>query len=198
MDEEVVRKIIAFTDTAHGDQMRKYTPERYIVHPVKVMKTCRKYTPNAAVLAAALLHDVLEDTPVSEDQIRSFLLTLLPPSVVDETLKLVIELTDVYTKGAYPRLNRRKRKQKEFERLAATSPDAQTIKYADILDNALDIAESDPDFGRVFLEEAMTLLEDLDKGDPHLYREVKETVQRSLALLQKKVLSQKQTNPDHF
>lgn len=56
--EEVLEQIRDFADKAHGEQMRKYTPERYIVHPVRVMKICREYTDDITVLAAALLHDV--------------------------------------------------------------------------------------------------------------------------------------------
>ncbi|MGN6567929.1 MAG: hypothetical protein ACTHJ0_08255 [Flavipsychrobacter sp.] len=45
MDKESLQakleEVIAFADKAHGSQMRKYTPERYIVHPIRVMELCR-------------------------------------------------------------------------------------------------------------------------------------------------------------
>ena len=69
------------------------------------------------------------------------------------TTSLVVELTDVYTKAAYPRWNRRKRKRKESERIQKTSSDSQTIKYADIIDNCKEIVEHDPDFAGLFLME---------------------------------------------
>ncbi|MBD0255325.1 MAG: metal-dependent phosphohydrolase, partial [Cytophagales bacterium] len=53
--ETALTTITAFADRAHGQQMRRYTPERYIVHPVRVMELCREYTTDEAVLAAALL-----------------------------------------------------------------------------------------------------------------------------------------------
>ncbi|WP_297333190.1 hypothetical protein [Flavobacterium sp.] len=37
--EEILHRIREYADDAHGSQMRKYTPERYIVHPVRVMET---------------------------------------------------------------------------------------------------------------------------------------------------------------
>jgi (p)ppGpp synthase/HD superfamily hydrolase len=77
--EEILQQVRDFADKAHGGQMRKYTPERYIVHPVRVMNICREYTSDVTILAAALLHDVIEDTPVKKEEIREFLLTLLPP-----------------------------------------------------------------------------------------------------------------------
>jgi (p)ppGpp synthase/HD superfamily hydrolase len=51
-----------FANKAHGDQKRRYTPDKYVVHPIRVMELCKEYTNDVTVLAAALLHDVLEDT----------------------------------------------------------------------------------------------------------------------------------------
>lgn len=158
-----------FADLAHGNQIRRYTGERYIVHPQRVMETCKMYSDNQAVLAAALLHDVLEDTPVTVDELLVFLLGIFHKSDADLTLRLVIELTDVFTKEAYPMLNRRRRKLMEFERLSNTSADAQTIKYADLIDNVLDIAQNDPDFSIMFLHEAKLVLEKIPAGNRDLY-----------------------------
>ena len=63
---EILKKIKEFSDKAHEGQTRKYTPERYIVHRLRVMETLKLYTPDVTVLAAALLHDVLEDTTTSK------------------------------------------------------------------------------------------------------------------------------------
>lgn len=166
--EEILEKVQDFADRAHGDQMRKYTPERYIIHPVRVMKICQKYSGDLSVHAAALLHDVLEDTPVTREEIRQFLSGLMTEPQVAKTINLVIELTDVFIKKDYPKLNRRKRKALETDRLSKTSADAQTIKYADLIDNALDIIHHDPQFGRVFVYEAKTLLSAMRKGNDDL------------------------------
>lgn len=166
--EEILEKIKDFADRAHGDQMRKYTPERYIVHPVRVMKIVQKYSPDISVHAAALLHDVLEDTPVTREEIQTFLSTLITQQQVSKTIALVVELTDVYIKTDYPKLNRRKRKTLETDRLSKTSADAQTIKYADLIDNAIDIIQHDPQFGRVFVYEAKTLLTSMKNGNDEL------------------------------
>ena len=55
-----------------------------------------------------------------------------------------VQSTDIYTKQNYPGWNRRKRKQKEAERLAVAHPDAQTVKYADIIDNNIECDEHEP------------------------------------------------------
>jgi (p)ppGpp synthase/HD superfamily hydrolase len=69
---EVLEQVKDFADKAHGDQKRKYTPERYIVHPEKVLRLCQQYTSSIPLLAAALLHDVLEDTHVTQKDLHLF------------------------------------------------------------------------------------------------------------------------------
>lgn len=176
--EEVLLKIKDFADRAHGDQMRKYTPERYIVHPERVMLICREYTIDIPVQAAALLHDVLEDTPVTKEEIEHFLSGLLNPAQTHKTLELVVELTDVYIKKDYQPLNRKTRKELETERLSKTSYAAQTIKYADLIDNAQDIIKHDPQFGRKFIQEARNLLKKMTKGDAELRERAIKTIDK--------------------
>lgn len=166
--EEKLKEIIAFGEMAHGDQRRKYCDDRYMVHPIRVMRTCQKYSDDLSVLAAALLHDVLEDTPVTNSEIETFLKTILTEDEVKKAIKHIVDLTDVYTKKAYPKMNRRARKALEIERLSTIKPESQTIKYADILDNADEIVGSDPDFARVFLAEGREILQKMKNGNPDL------------------------------
>lgn len=175
--EEVLNKIKEFADKAHGEQTRKYTPERYIVHPVRVMRLCEQYTNDITILAAALLHDVLEDTSVTAKDLHLFLETVMKKEDASRTVKLVMELTDEFVKSAYPQWNRRKRKAKEVERLLETSADSQTIKYADIYDNCIEIVKHDPHFAKVFLSECKNILIKLNKGEPHLWEKAKEIVE---------------------
>lgn len=184
--ETDLQKIADFADRAHGDQMRKYAPERYVVHPIRVMETCQKFTADLPVLAAALLHDVLEDTTTAPEDIYEFLLTVMTPSEANITLALVIELTDVYVKNRYPKLTRRHRKQKELERLQLITPAAQTIKYADVLDNSREIALEDPDFAEVYLHENRALLRKLKEGNQALYILAVQAVEEGIALVTKK------------
>jgi guanosine-3',5'-bis(diphosphate) 3'-pyrophosphohydrolase len=183
--DNVLSQIQSFADNAHGDQKRKYTPDRYIVHPTRVMEICNQYTNDRAVLAAALLHDVLEDTNTKKEDIEDFLKTIMDQNQVQRTIKLVIELTDVYVKNNYPGWNRRKRKSREADRLEKTSPEAQTIKYADIIDNSGEIAAHDPGFAEKFLSECRYLLTRMSKGNAELRQRAIETVQTEIAHLEK-------------
>lgn len=181
--EAVLEKIHQFADTAHDAQLRRYTPDRYIVHPARVMETCRNYDNRLPTLAAALLHDVLEDTAVTENEMLNFLYGIMDKENADKTLALVIEMTDVFTWEAYRNWNRKKRKAEELKRIEQTSPEAQTIKYADIIDNSSEIALNDPDFATRYLLECKAILKVADKGNPELREIAIRTVRENLKML---------------
>ncbi|WMJ72702.1 HD domain-containing protein [Cytophagaceae bacterium ABcell3] len=187
--EDILEKIRSYADRAHGDQKRKYTGERYIVHPVRVMNICREYTDELPVLAAALLHDVLEDTPVTAEELSKYLHLVMSKEDAEKTLFLTVELTDIFVKEDYPKLNRKKRKFQEAERLSKTSPEAQTIKYADAIDNSLDITKNDLDFARTFLRENKQLLESITKGNQELYHRAVKTVDECIEEVDRKTES---------
>tara|TARA_R110002126_G_C10172123_1_gene473973 strand:+ start:42 stop:548 length:507 start_codon:yes stop_codon:yes gene_type:complete len=146
--------VLDFAEAAHRSQKRKYTGEDYIEHPIAVAKRVKNDYGNQNMVCAALLHDVLEDTAVEHDQLRTFLYkTMNIPVNAEVVLQLVVELTDVYTKEAFPYLNRKERKCREAFRLRDVSRNAQRIKRADIRDNSVSINEHDPKFAEVFNRE---------------------------------------------
>ncbi|MDZ7849217.1 MAG: hypothetical protein U5L96_22245 [Owenweeksia sp.] len=69
----------------------------------------------------------------------------------------------------------------EADRLARISPAAQTIKYADIIDNTHEIMQHDPHFGRVFSLECQLKLHLMTNGEPALRKSALSTVQTNLA-----------------
>lgn len=176
LDSDILSKVKSFAEQAHGNQMRKYAGERYINHLERVMKTSREYTQEVTVLSAALLHDVLEDTPISEEQLLSFLNTIMDEQQARRTVKLVRELTDVFIKKNYPDVNRRTRRTREAERLGTVSPDAQTVKYADIIDNVIDLGSANTDFALIFMRECKEILKHANQGDPVLHDRAVKTV----------------------
>ena len=177
---EIVEKVRAFATRAHEGQMRKYADEPYIRHPERVMKTCETHTDAVHILCAALLHDVLEDTTVTEKEMFSFLEDISDTQTANKIMSLVIDLTDVFVKKDYPQWNRRKRKALELERLEKTSPDSQTVKYADIIDNTNDIVGNGDGFAVVFLRECRTVLKKMDKGNSELYAQALSSVDKGL------------------
>lgn len=161
-----VHRALVFAAKAHTDvcQVRKYTGEPYIVHPIEVMmitSTAAEYDED--MLAAALLHDVVEDTPVELWQINA--------QFGDRVSELVHELTEPDWPG-----NRKARKAAERGRLAQISPAAQTVKLADLISNSGTIVTLDPDFARVYLREKAAILQVMTKGDAVLYERARSII----------------------
>ena len=65
--ESHAQTALVFATAAHAavGQMRKYTNDPYIVHPIRVATTVAKFGGTDEMIAAAYLHDVVEDTGVS-------------------------------------------------------------------------------------------------------------------------------------
>lgn len=177
---KVLGQIKDFAAAAHQGQKRKYVDEPYINHPIRVSEYCQRYSANLSIAAAALLHDVLEDTPVTPVAMESFLLNIMSDGETKHTMRLVKDLTDVYTHAAYPHMNRRWRKEKEADRLCQSHPDAQTIKYADIIDNSNGIAGSGDDFAPQYLLECKNLLKRITKGNEKMYQNAMQAVEEAL------------------
>ena len=71
-DVALVERAFAFSEHAHQGQFRK-SGEPYITHPLAVASILSQWRLDAQGLAAALLHDVMEDTSVTKSEIeRSF------------------------------------------------------------------------------------------------------------------------------
>jgi (p)ppGpp synthase/HD superfamily hydrolase len=162
MDRErmsLVDRALVFATAAHAEvgQRRKYTGEPYIVHPLEVMTLVREHGGTEAMQAAALLHDVVEDTNVLREEIsRAF---------GAEVAQLVDDLTEPEREG-----NRAARKAIECERFATISPDAQTIKCADLICNSRSIIAGDPGFAKIYLREKKAVLGVLTQANPELHR----------------------------
>jgi GTP diphosphokinase / guanosine-3',5'-bis(diphosphate) 3'-diphosphatase len=69
LDREAVESAFAFACARHADQRRK-TGEDFITHPVEVAKICAGLRLDTETLCAALLHDTVEDTTASIDEVR--------------------------------------------------------------------------------------------------------------------------------
>ena len=65
----LTEKALRLAIVAHKDQVRKSDGSQYVAHPIIVGMILKEYGFNEAVIAAAFTHDVLEDTPVSREEI---------------------------------------------------------------------------------------------------------------------------------
>jgi (p)ppGpp synthase/HD superfamily hydrolase len=150
----IYEKARIFAIEAHTSigQVRKFDGEPYHTHVLRVAELVSTRSQDQEILAAACLHDVLEDVePNNPDFSRERILA----EFGERVLKLVIELTDIYTKENHPDKNRKARKELEAQRLAGVSEEAKLIKRADLHDNNKSILGTS--FEKVWLQEKARL-----------------------------------------
>jgi (p)ppGpp synthase/HD superfamily hydrolase len=165
---DIVEKARVFATAAHAAaaQLRKYTNEPYIVHPAEVFNIVSTVDgATSEMMAAAWLHDVVEDTGVTIEVIRQMF--------GEEVAELVGWLTDV---SRPEQGNRATRKAIDRAHTAMAPAQAQTIKLADLISNCTSIKEHDEKFAKIYFEEKRLLLEVLTKGDSALYERAKALV----------------------
>ncbi len=164
---DLVERAKKFAAAAHEsiDQRRKYTGAPYIVHPEAVSKTVESVTDDPEMIAAAWLHDVVEDTPISIEEIQE--------EFGATVAALVDDLTDVAEKSDG---NRATRKAIYRAHTAKADPRAKTVKLADIIDNVSDIMRNNRGFARIYVREKVLLLEVLKEGNQKLYEQAQELI----------------------
>lgn len=173
--EEKENIVIEFATVAHESQKRKYTGEPYITHPIAVAKLVMSHGGDHNQGLAAILHDVVEDTPVDLIDIYRYLLNSgFSVSDSEDITNMVDDLTDEYTKENYPQYNRAERKSLEAKRLGEVSSRSQLIKACDMIDNTSSIVGNDPSFAKVYIKEKKALAQMLTKIPVYLYRELLE------------------------
>ena len=171
----LIERAYVFSKAAHEavGQVRKYSGEPYIVHPIEVAGIVQTVPHTDAMLAAALLHDTVEDTQVTAADIEREFGT--------EVAELVGWLSDVSRKEDG---NRAARKAIDLEHTSKAPPAAKTIKLADLISNSMSIVAHDPKFARVYLIEKAALLDVLKDGDPTLWARANQLVQDGLRTLE--------------
>jgi hypothetical protein len=129
-DLDLVSRARQFASAAHRavGQLRKYSGEPYEEHLRRVAEMVANVTDDREMIAAAWLHDVVEDTPTTvEDVERAF-------------GQGVRDLVDALTDVSRPHHgNRAARKELDREHLSGAPARAQTVKLADLIDNCDDI-----------------------------------------------------------
>ncbi len=132
---DLIERARRYASAAHRKvgQLRKYSGQPYEEHLRRVADIVAGVTDDAEMIAAAWLHDVVEDTPTTIEEVgREF-----GPGVR--------ELVDAVTDVSRPHHgNRAARKALDREHLARAPARAQTVKLADLIDNCQDICKHNP------------------------------------------------------
>jgi guanosine-3',5'-bis(diphosphate) 3'-pyrophosphohydrolase len=112
----------------HKEQKRDRNDYPYIIHPISVFSIVKKYkhsTKSEMILCAALLHDVLEDTPTT----YADLMIEFTKDIADIVLELTNNTDAIQIQGKVPYMQHKMQHMSSY---------ALIIKLADTLDNLTD------------------------------------------------------------
>ena len=128
----LVLKATQFAALKHCDQRRKDGKTPYIIHPISVAMILSEIgsIEDPEILSAALLHDTLEDTDTSGDELENFF---------GSRVRIIVEeLTD------NDMLTFSQRKQMQIDNAPYLSKDATLVRIADKISNVSDVIENPP------------------------------------------------------
>ena len=131
LDSELLDRAIIFAVKAHHNTERRGKGFPYIVHPMEAVEIVATITPDQELLAAAALHDTIEDTDVTVEQIREAFGERVAALVHAESDQINGELFN----GENEEETWHARKQAAIDRLAAASHDAKIVAMGDKLSN---------------------------------------------------------------
>ena len=132
LDTQLLDRAIVFAVRAHAGTERRGKGFPYIVHPMEAMEIVATITPDQELLAAAALHDTVEDTDVTVEKIRA--------EFGDRIANLVASESDEFPEGLSEEASWHMRKQAAIDRLGAASHDAKIVALGDKLSNMRAIA----------------------------------------------------------
>ena len=132
LNTELLDRAILFAVKAHAGTERRGKGFPYIVHPLEAVEIVATITPDQELLAAAALHDVVEDTDISADDLRA--------EFGNRIADLVVAESDVFVEGVSEEDSWHTRKQAAIDRLAAAPHDAKIVAMGDKLSNMRAIA----------------------------------------------------------
>lgn len=153
LGNKLLTKALQFAIVAHGDQKRKYTGVPYVTHTIEVAEMVLLHGGSVEQVAAALLHDTVEDTSVTIEEIHN--------EFGFEIGTLVGWLTDVSLPEDG---NRAARKALDRAHTLAAPHDAQFVKLADLISNTTSIVDHDPNFAKVYLAEKKAILDGMKQS----------------------------------
>lgn len=146
IDTALLDKAIIYAVKAHHNTERRGKGFPYIVHPMEAVEIVATITSDQELLAAAALHDTVEDTDVTVEDLRREFGERIAMLVAEETDKMDICRSEAESWHD--------RKQAAIDRLKRASYDAKIVAMGDKLSNmraiARDYAVKGDDLWRIF------------------------------------------------
>ena len=131
IDSSLLDRAIVFAVHAHRNVERKGKGFPYVVHPLEAVAIVATMTNDQELLAAAALHDVVEDTDTTVDDLRR---------EFGERIALLVEAESDMQTGGTKADSWHARKQDAIDRLGCASRDAKMVALGDKLSNMRAIA----------------------------------------------------------
>ncbi len=132
LNTDLLDRAIIFAVQAHAGTERRGKGFPYIVHPLEAVEIVATMTPDQELLAAAALHDTVEDTDITVEQLRE--------AFGDRIASLVASESDDVHEGVCEEDSWHARKRAAIERLSRASRDAKMVALGDKLSNMRAIA----------------------------------------------------------
>lgn len=143
----LILKAARIAERAHRNQKRKWNQDPYILHPARVAgRVGLHHLATETMMAAAYLHDVLEDTGMTAMDLERE----VGPPVTD----LVVALTNPSKRTQAPRGIR---KEIDRQHLSLQSQEVKIIKMLDRIDNLREAGPAPSDFRRLYGNESLLL-----------------------------------------
>ncbi len=166
MPHTLLRRAEEFARFKHQHQTRKMSNIPYITHPLAVAQRVSGFTEDPEIRAAAVLHDVLEDTDTTWDELLQHFSQRICDIVKELTLdkeKYTVPETDENGK-ILSELEKQERKLELkvpylIEKINHLSESARLIKFADRENNVADLRKADPIFASRYARETQFILQ---------------------------------------
>jgi len=139
LNTELLDRAIVFAVKAHAGTERRGKGYPYIVHPMEAVEIVATMTADQELLAAAILHDTVEDTEVTVEQLKA--------EFGERVASLVADESDVMPEGMTEEASWHQRKQAAIDRLSKASHDAKMVALGDKLSNMRAIARDYAEIG---------------------------------------------------
>ena len=139
LNTTLLDRAIIFAVKAHAGTERRGKGYPYIVHPLEAVEIVATMTPDQEMLAAAALHDTVEDTDVTVEQIRA--------EFGERIASLVADESEERPEGVSDEASWHDRKRAAINRLAKASHDAKIVALGDKLSNMRAIARDYAEIG---------------------------------------------------
>lgn len=124
MNTDLYERALKIAARAHAGQTRKHDDTPYIHHPVMVARLLEQHGFSEVTVAAGLVHDVLEDSEYTAEELRM--------ELGDEVVRIVEAVSEDKS------LDWEERKAAYVEKVKSAGPDAWALSVADKIQNARD------------------------------------------------------------